>query len=70
MFLMLSSFRFRFLIISSVLLVSFFLFHSCEKETPDPPLVETLDLEEISFDSALAGGRSLTTGGAPSDPGV
>ncbi len=47
----------------AVLLVSLPLFISCEKETPDPPVVETHSPEELSHESALAGGEVTDDGG-------
>ena len=47
-----------------IMILSLLLIHGCKKEAPDPPVITTTTVNEISYTTATAGGNVTSEGGA------
>ena len=53
--------------LASLIILSFYVcfLHSCKKDKPDPPVLSTTNVTEISYRSAVSGGNVTSDGGNP-----
>jgi len=51
-------------------MLSIFLIHSCKNDKPEPPMITTTAVTEISYTTAISGGIVTNEGGAQVALGV